>query len=184
MDPSELEGSTTDDERVDAPPAAVTVVPVTPIAMTARPLLPPPRPDTAWPDVDDEERKRHARRQRWILVIGYGLVAFALGEISYTAWLLGNPQTWVVWIALTMAPAVLTVLAALTGWRAAMPLAVFSAAWYLVVAIVALALQPSLGLPQVVTAIAAVAVTAAAWATAPAEVQESAGEPPLVNTAG
>jgi hypothetical protein len=136
----------------------------------------------AWPSLDDVDRRRKAWRQRAILLVGYSLVAVGLGVIANTAWLLGTSQAWVAWTALSMVPAVLTGLAALAGWRYTLYLSLFAAAWYVVVAVVALVLQPSVGLPQLACGAAAVAVTAAAWAASPP--QEPDGEPPRVNTAG
>jgi hypothetical protein len=152
------------------------------VTMVRRQPLPPPRADTSWPSLDDVDRRRKAWRQRAILLIGYALVAVGLGVIANTAWLLGTSQAWVAWTAVSMTPAVLTGIAALAGWRYTLYLALFAAAWYVVVAVVALVLQPSVGLPQLACGAAAVAVTAAAWAASPP--QEPEGEPSRVNTAG
>ena len=162
--------------------------------------LPPPRPEMAWPSVADQRRKRAALRQRWILVLGFGLIVVAFAEIAYTAWLLGVPQEWVVLASVAMAPAAITALAALFGWRHSMQLALFVTAWQIVCAIVALVIRPGIGLPQAVCALAAIAVTAAAWRCMPPEepspaaadadqpgwVEGSSGatDPPVANTAG
>lgn len=164
------------------------------------PVLPPPRPEMAWPSVADQRHRRAVLRQRWILVIGFGLIVLAFTQIAYTAWRLGAPQAWVVWTSVALAPAALTALAALCGWRHALKLAVFVTAWQIVIATVALVLRPSVGVPQAVCALAAAAVTAAAWRCIPpeepppepepgdqpaeAEDPSSATDPPLAKTAG
>lgn len=164
------------------------------------PLLPPPRPEMAWPSVADQRHRRAVLRQRWILVVGFGLIVLAFTQIAYTAWRLGAPQAWVVWTSVALAPAALTALAALFAWRHALKLAVFVTAWQIVIATVALVLRPSVGVPQAVCALAAAAVTAAAWRCIPSEEaltepepgdqpvevedSSSATDPPLVKTAG
>ena len=140
--------------------------------------LPPPKAEMAWPSVDDQRRKRQIRRQCWILTIGFGLIVLAFALIARTAWLLGAPQVWVTWTSVALAPAALTALLALLGWSHAMKLALFVTAWQIVIAIVALVLRPSVGLPQAVCALAAVAITAAAWRSLPPDDQPIAEEPP------
>ena len=123
--------------------------------------LPPPRADTAWPSQADEDRERGWRHQRWILSLGFIAVGIALGTVSYSAWLVSAPQAWVVWVAIAVVPAGLTALAAVLGTRLARPLAVVTTIAYFLLAIVALIDQPAVGLPLLVCAIAAAAVTVA-----------------------
>ena len=164
-------------ERFERQP--MTVAPLAPPGLaTDEASLPPPKAETAWPSVDDQRRKRQIRRQCWILTIGFGLIVLAFALIAHTAWLLGAPQVWVTWTSVALAPAALTALAALLGWSHAMKLALFVTAWQIVIAIVALVLRPSIGLPQAVCALAAVAITAAAWRSLPPDDQATGEEPP------
>ncbi len=114
---------------------------------------------------------------RWILLIGFSLVAVALGVIANQAWLMGIPQSWVWWSSIAVVPPGLTALAALFGWRHAPVLAVAASACTAVLAVVGLLRQPPVGLPQAVCAIAAVAVTLSARAVAkPADPAPMAGD--------
>ena len=122
-------------------------------------------------------RDRSWGAARWILLIGFSLVAVALGVIANQAWLMGIPESWVWWSSIAVVPPGLTALAALFGWRHAPVLAVAASACTAVLAVVGLLRQPPVGLPQAVCAIAAVAVTLSARAVAkPADPAPMAGD--------
>jgi hypothetical protein len=130
--------------------------------------------DTAALGID---RDRSWGASRWILLIGFSLVAVALGVIANQAWLMGIPESWVWWSSIAVVPAGLTGLAALFGWRHAPALAVAASVCTAVLAVVGLLRQPPVGLPQAVCAIAAVAVTLSARAVAkPADPAPLAGD--------
>ena len=148
-------------------------------AARPRPPSPPePQPVAAStlpdPAAAEVARDRSWGAARWILLIGFGLVAVALGVIANQAWLMGIPQSWVWWSSIAVVPPGLTALAALFGWRHAPVLAVAASVCTVVLAAVGLLRQPPVGLPQAVCAIAAVAVTMSARA-----VGKAAGPAPM-----
>jgi hypothetical protein len=122
----------------------------------------PAGPEPGWEA--DELAPRRWTPERWILLIGFGLVATALGVIANQAWLMGLPTSWVWWSSIAVVPPGLAGLAALFGWRHARHLAVVATVTTALMALFGLVEQPPVGLPQLVCALAAVGVTVAATA--------------------
>jgi hypothetical protein len=130
-------------------------------------------PDRSGQEVD----RRSWGLGRWVLLVGFSLVAVALGVIANQAWLMGVPNAWVWWSSIAVVPPALTALAALFGWKHALALAIVATVTTAVVAVVGLLRQPPLGLPQLVCALAAVGVTVSARAIAGPGVSPPSTEP-------
>jgi hypothetical protein len=98
---------------------------------------------------------------------GFALIAFAIGQVAYTSWVLGQSGSWTWWTYVALLPAIVAALAAVFGLPHLAQISLVAAVWYVLLAIAVLVLAPSLGLPEVVCALAAIAVAAAAWLLRP-----------------
>ena len=152
--PATVTSTSTSTSRPGAPRPAPPGPRPSPVARRRRQRRPPPPGPHPARTSTFPTRPRRGRsrplvgRGAVILLIGFGLVAVALGVIANQAWLMGIPQSWVWWSSIAVVPPGLTALAALFGRRDAPVLAVAASVCTVVLAAVGLLRQPPVGLPR------------------------------------